>query len=171
MIQRTLHSRSFVSTLLAMSAGAFLYYTHPFPTDQIFLRVITLRAPRAFLSFECLYNVALSTTPFMAFSTVALGPLHLHAKSPSEHLASPSSSVSRPVQEGQPISWLARSTTLANWDPPRHRDGSLFPNADCSPGSRFSARSEPVRRAAVCTRLPNRFSRTKQPTRRGGLAG
>jgi len=73
MMQRTLHSRGFVSALLAMGTGAFLYYTQPFPTDQIFLRVIALRAPRAFLSFECLYNVALFTTPFMVFSTVLSG--------------------------------------------------------------------------------------------------
>jgi TraM recognition site of TraD and TraG len=72
-IHRTLHSRGFVSALLAMGTGAYLYYTHGFPADQIFLRVIALRAPRAFLSFECLYNVALFTTPFMVFSTVLSG--------------------------------------------------------------------------------------------------
>jgi hypothetical protein len=73
MIQRILHSRSFVSALLAMVAGTILYYTHPFPSDQIFLRVTAIRAPRAFLSFEYLYNLFLFTTPFLFFSTVLSG--------------------------------------------------------------------------------------------------
>ncbi|HTS10936.1 MAG TPA: type IV secretion system DNA-binding domain-containing protein [Candidatus Limnocylindrales bacterium] len=73
MMQRILHSRGFVSALLAMVAGAVLYYTHPFPSDQIFLRVTATRAPRAFLSFEYLYNLFLFTTPFLLFSTVLSG--------------------------------------------------------------------------------------------------
>jgi len=73
MIQRILHSRGFVSALLAMGAGTILYYTHPFPSDQIFLRVTAIRAPRAFLSFEYLYNLFLFTTPFLFFSTVFSG--------------------------------------------------------------------------------------------------
>jgi len=73
MIQRILHSRGFVSALLAMGTGAVLYYTHPFPSDQIFLRITAIRAPRAFLSFEYLYNLFLFTTPFLLFSTVLSG--------------------------------------------------------------------------------------------------
>jgi hypothetical protein len=73
MTQRILHSRGFVAALLAMGTGAVLYYTHPFPSDQIFLRVTAIRAPRAFLSFEYLYNLFLFTTPFLLFSTVLSG--------------------------------------------------------------------------------------------------
>ena len=73
MIQRILHSRGFVSAVLAMGAGAFLYYTHPFPADQIFLRLIAMRAPHALLSFQYLYNIVLFTTPFMVFSSVLSG--------------------------------------------------------------------------------------------------
>jgi len=73
MMQRILHSRGFVSALLAMVAGTVLYYTYPFPSDQIFLRVTAIRAPRAFLSFEYLYNLFLFTTPFLLFSTVLSG--------------------------------------------------------------------------------------------------
>ena len=39
-MQRTLESRGFISAILAMAIGMFLFYTHPFPDDQIFLRVI-----------------------------------------------------------------------------------------------------------------------------------
>src|SRR5579872_6642805 len=73
MIQRILHSRGFVSALLAMGTGAVLYYSYPFPSDQIFLRITAIRAPRAFLSFEYLYNLFLFTTPFLLFSTVLSG--------------------------------------------------------------------------------------------------
>jgi len=34
MIQRILHSRGFVSALLAMGTGVFLYYTHRFPQTR-----------------------------------------------------------------------------------------------------------------------------------------
>ena len=73
MIQRILHSRGFVAAVLAMGAGAFLYYTHPFPEDQLFLLVISIRAPHAFLSFKYLYNTILFTTPYIAFSTLLSG--------------------------------------------------------------------------------------------------
>jgi hypothetical protein len=59
-MQRTLESRVFISAILAMATGAFLFYTHPFPDEQIFLHVISLRAPHAFLSFKYLYYALLS---------------------------------------------------------------------------------------------------------------
>jgi hypothetical protein len=86
MIHRILHSRGFVSALLAMGTGAFLYYTHPFPSDHIFLRVIAMRAPNAFLSFEYLYNIALFTTPFMVFST-ALSGLYIFTLKVRRHVS------------------------------------------------------------------------------------
>lgn len=73
MIQRVLHSRGFASALLAMGTGTILYYMYPFPFDQIFLRVIAIRAPRACLSFQCLYHLFLFTTPFLVFSAVLSG--------------------------------------------------------------------------------------------------
>jgi hypothetical protein len=72
-IQRILHSRGFVAAVLAMGSGAYLYYTHPFPEDQLFLLVISIRAPHAFLSFKYLYNTILFTTPYIAFSTLLSG--------------------------------------------------------------------------------------------------
>src|SRR5712691_10568342 len=72
-MQRTLESRVFISAILAMAAGAFLFYTHPFPDEQIFLRVIALRAPQAFLSFKYLYYALLFTTPYLVCSTALSG--------------------------------------------------------------------------------------------------
>ena len=73
MMQRTLESRAFLSALLAMAAGAFLFYTHPFPDQQIFLHVIAMRAPQAFLSFKYIYYTLLFTTPYMVCSTALSG--------------------------------------------------------------------------------------------------
>jgi hypothetical protein len=73
MMQRTLESRAFLSALLAMATGAFLFYTHPFPDQQIFLHVIAMRAPQAFLSFKYLYYTLLFTTPYMICSTALSG--------------------------------------------------------------------------------------------------
>src|SRR6266852_1052180 len=70
---KTLASRVFISAILAMAAGAFLFYTPPFPDEQIFLHVIALRAPHAFLSFKYLYYALLFTTPYLVCSTALSG--------------------------------------------------------------------------------------------------
>ncbi len=94
-MQRTLESRVFISAILAMAAGAFLFYTHPFPDEQIFLRVIALRAPHAFLSFKYLYYALLFTTPVPGVLDGAFRPLHLYFESAPHHLARSPSQVSR----------------------------------------------------------------------------
>jgi hypothetical protein len=72
-MQRALESRAFLSAILAMAAGAFLFYTQPFPEQQIFLHVIAMRAPEAFLSFKYIYYTLLFTTPYMICSTALSG--------------------------------------------------------------------------------------------------
>ena len=49
-MRRLLASRHFVAAMLAMATGTVLFYSRPFPEDQIFLRVIAARAPYAFAS-------------------------------------------------------------------------------------------------------------------------
>src|SRR5580698_9514557 len=75
-MQRALESRAFIAAILAMTGGAFLFHTHPFPDHQIFLRVIAQRAPQAFLSFEYTYYALLFTTPYLVCST-ALSALYI----------------------------------------------------------------------------------------------
>jgi hypothetical protein len=75
-MQRTLESRIFIPAILAMVAGTFLFYAHPFPDQQIFLNLIALRAlraPRAFLSFKYLYYALLFTTPYLVCSAAFSG--------------------------------------------------------------------------------------------------
>src|SRR5246500_1570324 len=66
MLRRILASRHFVAAMLSMITGAILFYALPFPEDQVFLRVIAMRAPHVFLSFRYIYNVCLFTTPYIA---------------------------------------------------------------------------------------------------------
>jgi len=72
-MQKLLESRAFLAGILAISTGAFLFYTRAFPDDQIFLRVIAIRAPQAFLSFRYLYYTFLFTTPYLIYSTALSG--------------------------------------------------------------------------------------------------
>ena len=72
-MQRVLESRAFLAAILAMGTGVLLFYRHTFPDDQIFLRVIAVRAPEAFLSFKYLYYTFLFTTPYLAYSTLLSG--------------------------------------------------------------------------------------------------
>jgi type IV secretory system conjugative DNA transfer VirD4/TraG family protein len=72
-VQRVLESRAFLAAILATGTGVFLFYRHTFPDDQIFLRVIAVRAPEAFLSFKYLYYTFLFTTPYLAYSTLLSG--------------------------------------------------------------------------------------------------
>jgi len=69
-MQRVLDSRAFLAAVLAMGTGVTLFYTHAFPDDQIFLRVIAARSPEAFLTFKYLYYAFLFTTPYLVYSTV-----------------------------------------------------------------------------------------------------
>jgi type IV secretory system conjugative DNA transfer VirD4/TraG family protein len=72
-MHRALESRGFISAILAMAAGTFLFYRHPFPDEQIFLHVIAVRAPQTFLSFKYIYYVLLFTTPYLVCSTALSG--------------------------------------------------------------------------------------------------
>ena len=67
MMEKILNSRSFVAALFAMATGIYLFYAHPFPEHQLFLQVISIRAPHAYLSFKCLYTLFLFTTPYMGY--------------------------------------------------------------------------------------------------------
>ena len=67
MMEKVLNSRSFVAAIFAMATGVYLFYAYPFPEHQVFLQVISIRAPHAYLSFKGLYIVFLFTTPYMGY--------------------------------------------------------------------------------------------------------
>jgi hypothetical protein len=72
-IRRILVSRHFTAALLAMGTGLYLFYVRPFPETPVFLKVISIRAPHAFLSFRYLYTLCLFTTPYLAYLGVFSG--------------------------------------------------------------------------------------------------
>src|SRR5258708_8697476 len=73
LMHRALESRGFISAILAMAAGTFLFSRHPLPDEQISLHVIGMRAPQAFLSFKYSYYVLIFTTPYLVCSTALSG--------------------------------------------------------------------------------------------------
>ena len=91
-MRRILASRHFVAAIFAMATGLFLFYTRPFPENQMFLGVIARRAPRVLLSFRWLYNVALFTTPYIAYlgvlSAAYIGTLRFRSRAVAGHLPS-----------------------------------------------------------------------------------
>lgn len=66
MMQRVLNSRNFVACLLAMATGIVLYFKVPFPTENIFLRVMALRAPLVYRGTLYSYDLFLFTTTYIA---------------------------------------------------------------------------------------------------------
>jgi TraM recognition site of TraD and TraG len=73
MILRLLHSRQLVACFLAAATGMALYFRAPFPEGNLFLRVMAVRSPAAFLFFKYSYTLFLYSTPYVAFSMVLSG--------------------------------------------------------------------------------------------------
>jgi hypothetical protein len=73
MIQRILHARHFIASLLAAATGMALYFRAPFPESNLFLQVMSLRAHHAFLFFKYSYTLFLYTTPYTAYSILLSG--------------------------------------------------------------------------------------------------
>ena len=73
MIQRILNSRNFVACLLAAATGMALYFELPFPTENVFLQLMALRAPLVHDGLFYSYNLFLFTTPYIAYSILLSG--------------------------------------------------------------------------------------------------
>jgi hypothetical protein len=73
MIQRILEARNFLASILAAATGMALYFRAPFPEDNLFVHVMEIRSPSAFLFFKWSYTLFLYSTPYIAFSVVLSG--------------------------------------------------------------------------------------------------
>ena len=73
MIQRILNSRNFVASLLAAATGMALYLRLPFPSDNVFLQFVALRAPLVHHGLFYSYNLFLFTTPYIGYSILLSG--------------------------------------------------------------------------------------------------
>ena len=127
--------------MLAMVTGMVLFYARPFPEGQVFLRVIAMRAPQAFLSFRYLYNVCLFTTPYIAYlgvlSALYIGTLKFRPRD----CRGPPSAVSGSQQAGRPVCRPGRSAQPSSPGPsetPQWLDNSRtrFVHGDRDFGSR-----------------------------------
>jgi len=70
MMQRVLTSKNFVACLLALATGIVLYFKMPFPADNIFLQIMSARAPLVYQGTFYSYDLFLFTTPYIAYSIV-----------------------------------------------------------------------------------------------------
>ena len=73
MIQRILYSKNFLAFLLASGTGMYLYFAYPFPSSNLFLRAIAIRAPQIYQAAFYSYTAMLFTTPFILFSILLSG--------------------------------------------------------------------------------------------------
>jgi len=73
MIQRILNSRNFVAALMAAATGMVLYLRLPFPSDNVFLQLVSLRAPLVHHGLFYSYNLFLFTTPYIGYSILLSG--------------------------------------------------------------------------------------------------
>src|SRR5215471_7809560 len=73
MMQRILASRHFISSLLAMGTGVFLFYMRPFPESALVFQLISLHAPLAYASFRWIYHLCLFTTPYLLYLAALSG--------------------------------------------------------------------------------------------------
>jgi hypothetical protein len=73
MIQRVIDSKNLVAGLLAAVTGMALWFTTPFPADNVFLQLMAMKAPAVFLSVRYSYLVMLFTTPYIGFSILLSG--------------------------------------------------------------------------------------------------
>ena len=65
--------RHAIAGVLALGTGLTLSYLYPFPESNIFLRVIAIRAPEAYLSFQYLTLAMIYATSWLAYSVLLSG--------------------------------------------------------------------------------------------------
>jgi hypothetical protein len=73
MIQRILNSKNFIAFVLASATGMTLYFLLPFPEGNLFLRLISVKAPLVYSGTKYSYIVMLFTTPYIVLSIFLSG--------------------------------------------------------------------------------------------------
>jgi len=72
-IQRILNSKNFIAFVLASATGMTLYFLLPFPEENLFLRLISVKAPLVYSGAKYSYTVMLFTTPYIILSILLSG--------------------------------------------------------------------------------------------------
>ena len=79
MIQRIIDSKNFLAFVFAAITGMALWFTVPFPEDNVFLQLMAVKAETVFTAIKYSYLIMLFTTPYIGFSILLSLPLYLHA--------------------------------------------------------------------------------------------
>ena len=85
MMQRVLASKNLAAFVLACATGLTLFFGHPFPADDLLLRLIALREPFICEGIRYCYTLFLFTTPYILFSLVLSG-LYVFALRPPKRV-------------------------------------------------------------------------------------
>jgi len=70
MLERIIHTRNFLSMLLAFITGLILYVHYPFPHDNLILQFIAMKDPLVYSLFVRGYTLFMFTTPWIAYSSL-----------------------------------------------------------------------------------------------------
>jgi hypothetical protein len=85
MMQRILASKDLTAFVLACATGLTLFFRHPFPADDLLMRLIALREPFICEGIRYGYTLFLFTTPYILFS-LALSGLYVFALRPRKRV-------------------------------------------------------------------------------------
>ena len=142
-----------------------------FPIEQIFLHVIALRAPQAFLSFKYLYYALLFTTPYLVCSTVLSGLYIFTLK--ARRTISPGRLPKYPDPSKRDDLFLVVGEVHNPRKPvPAKAPYWLtIPERGLFTGIAILGAIGSGKTRAACTRLPSRFWPTKRATKRSASAG
>jgi hypothetical protein len=69
-VDRALHSRFLAAYALAAATGLYLYFTYPFPSDNIYIALISQRSRTVYLAGRHAFTLMLFTTPLIAYSAL-----------------------------------------------------------------------------------------------------
>src|SRR5260370_8443153 len=73
MLERILNSKNFVSFTLAFTTGLVLYLRYPFPAQNLYLQLISLKDPTVYSGIFWSYSLMMFTTPYIVYSSILSG--------------------------------------------------------------------------------------------------
>ena len=123
MIQQILHARRLLACLLSAATEMALYFSTPFPEDNIFLRVMAIRSATGFLFSKYSYILFLDATPYIAYS-ILLSGIYIFALKAGRKIRQANCFFILTPGKGQNfLSWWARHTTPGIKYPRKRRAG------------------------------------------------
>lgn len=85
MLERILNSKSFLSFVLAAGTWIVLFFRYPFPAENLYLQLISMKDPLVYSGMHWTYVVMMFTTPYFLYSFLFSGIYifaYRHGKAP-----------------------------------------------------------------------------------------